>query len=146
MYELVRSYQHFTGLSASSVLVRIYQFIMHKFSEHSNLQLYYLKNLKCCYVIFLAKDTSLGITLIRKTGQDSCENSRRKWKHCSTRKLDKFLNPGYGCKLDQKNSIELRCVTVYKPQNSIQKFMATFSINCIMRCKMSDVVRTMTDC
>jgi hypothetical protein len=24
--------------------------------------------------------------------------------------------------------------------------MATFSINCIMRCKMSDVVRTMTDC
>ena len=53
------------------------------------------------------KDTSLGITLIGKTGQDSCENSRCKWKHRSTRKLDKFLNPGYGCELDQTTAYSL---------------------------------------
>jgi len=28
---------------------------MHKFSAHSNLQLCYCKNLKCCYEIFLAR-------------------------------------------------------------------------------------------
>ena len=54
-YKMVSSYQQFTGVSASSVLVLIYQSTMHKISADSNLQLYYCENLKCCYVIFLVR-------------------------------------------------------------------------------------------